>query len=464
MSANLGQTAAPATWNKRVFWRLILVQAGLMVLTIIRQEWLLLLLMPVVFLLLFALIERNPLHAIFLILFSIFFGSISNLPLASKIPQLFVVDLIFFVVVVSLVLRAIMRSDLLHISLATVEKWFLIFLGFCLLTVFKAVDPLRGLALFKNLLAGLLVFEIVLRFVKTREQIINLVQLLMFWGTVLAVIQLITMFNQGDLLETIRRKNIHLSFGSSNYIAAFYVVLIGLGLPRLFTPSLSTNKRLSLGAVIFLMLTCLFLTGSRGGVVALFVGFLVVLFRFRSLKKLLLILPFSLLVAIAIYLNPSSRIVFAGLVDFRTSASVLTRLELWLESWRLFRENPWFGVGLGNVDFHIHLKLSPVFYTKAHNLVLELLSEIGLPGFLLFAGFFAAVLMLQIRSCRRIENPTSNLLAWGFLCATLAAFVHSLFEPTITTYFFGIVFWIIIGLSVVLNRLAQNPQQGAVNE
>ncbi len=267
-------------------------------------------------------------------------------------------------VVVLLVLRAIMRSDLLHISLATVEKWFLIFLGFCLLTVFKAVDPLRGLALFKNLLAGLLVFEIVLRFVKTREQIINLVQLLMFWGTVLAVIQLITMFNQGDLLETIRRKNIHLSFGSSNYIAAFYVVLIGLGLPRLFTPSLSTNKRLSLGAVIFLMLTCLFLTGSRGGVVALFVGFLVVLFRFRSLKKLLLILPFSLLVAIAIYLNPSSRIVFAGLIDFRTSASVLTRLELWLESWRLFRENPWFGVGLGNVDFHIHLKLSPVFIPK----------------------------------------------------------------------------------------------------
>jgi hypothetical protein len=52
----------------------------------------------------------------------------------------------------------------------------------------------------------------------------------------------------------------------------------------------------------------------------------------------------------------------------------------------------------------------------------------------------------------------------GFLCATLAAFVHSLFEPTITTYFFGIVFWIIIGLSVVLNHLAQNPQQGAVNE
>jgi hypothetical protein len=25
------QTAAPATWNKRVFWRLILVQAGLIV-------------------------------------------------------------------------------------------------------------------------------------------------------------------------------------------------------------------------------------------------------------------------------------------------------------------------------------------------------------------------------------------------------------------------------------------------
>jgi len=62
-------------------------------------------------------------------------------------------------------------------------------------------------------------------------------------------------------------------------------------------------------------------------------------------------------------------------------------LHLWRESWQIFGQSPWLGVGFGQFAWH-HLQLLPALqqhyiqglYNNAHNLVFQLAAETGIVG------------------------------------------------------------------------------------
>ncbi len=124
---------------------------------------------------------------------------------------------------------------------------------------------------------------------------------------------------------------------------------------------------------------------------------------------------------------------------FGDGASGGIRLYLWRESWLMFTQSPWLGVGFGQFAWH-HFQLLPVLqqgnivglYNNAHNLIFQLAAETGVAGLLvLFAS-----LAVWLNGMRRATLDAAHW--WGYAALGVLA-IHSLLEyPLWYTYFVAV--------------------------
>lgn len=115
------------------------------------------------------------------------------------------------------------------------------------------------------------------------------------------------------------------------------------------------------------------------------------------------------------------------------------RLYLWHESWLMFIQSPWLGVGFGQFAWQ-HVQMLPVLrpsninglYNNAHNLFFQIAAEAGLAGLLvLFASLGA-----WLHGMRRATLDASRWWGWAVL-GVLGT--HSMLEyPLWYTYFVAI--------------------------
>lgn len=123
----------------------------------------------------------------------------------------------------------------------------------------------------------------------------------------------------------------------------------------------------------------------------------------------------------------------SGLTQYRPE-SVASRLALADIAWRGFLERP--VLGWGGENFRLaHQRLAPPEprgdgsrrrFDRAHSAPLEELVSGGLPGFLAWLGFWAAVFWAAVRGVRRLRGGW-RLLAAGSLAGLTAHFVQGLF-------------------------------------
>lgn len=119
----------------------------------------------------------------------------------------------------------------------------------------------------------------------------------------------------------------------------------------------------------------------------------------------------------------------------------------WNKAWLAFQSAPWFGHGWNSYGLQSFLinaeqknftnNILGVLFTHSHNMVLQLLAEVGLVGTLLvFAAMIAGVWRIVFRP----QNPASLLL----LCLIAVSLCHSMLEyPLWYIYFltpFGLMF------------------------
>ncbi len=442
---------------KKLFLLLLITELAFLLLSALRPQIALLMLVPLVGAVFFLFINRLPHYGLLLLVYGILLGPVSTIPLGDKVPEVFFVDFLLIFLCFTLFLRSLARRNTIAVRIVPIEIRFLIFIAFSFLTILPAVDFFRGLASLRNYIVGWIVLVLTLHYVKNSKQIRKLFWGLMIWGVVLSLLQLYQVLQQGNILLTVLTKNIHLSWGSSNYIAAFYAILIPLILSMIFTRGISSIAKGVLLCATLLMIISMFLTGSRGAVVALIVGLIVLLWRFHSWRMTTAFLFFCGFAGVIIFSIPSSQIIWQGLVGYQTSPSVLSRIELWQESLRIFRLHPILGVGLGNINYHV--QLAGTLFMRSHNLVLELLSETGIIGLLLFLSLLIGILRAQIKNCQQIQGDFQKSLAWGILAGTITALTHSMVEPNISSYMFSILFWLIVGISLKQNELNTSVKQ-----
>ena len=233
-------------------------------------------------------------------------------------------------------------------------------------------------------------------------------------------------------------------FALSNYFAGMLLVLIPVLWYRLSAwRSLRPIHAFMIGVALFVFLTALAFTFSRGAVAAFAAGLLLMALDRapgQRLRILLLLLAVGLGVVFIITVPLGRRLIdFAG----RSIVQITNdRIFIWQEALGTVQERPLLGVGFGN--YAVRLSEQP----WAHNFILQALVETGVIGALAYGGFLAGVgwTLLRVRSATRQSSD------WWVFHGMWAAFaimlLHNLVENTLIGVLYLFLFWPIQALGL----------------
>lgn len=249
---------------------------------------------------------------------------------------------------------------------------------------------------------------------------------------------------------------------SPNISSAFANVIFIIALTQIFADNESRTKWIyyytSASALAVIMIS-----GSRGGLIGCVVGlsavFLIRYFvRFgEKQKKQKIILTAMILLmgllglGVIFYFSMKSGRV--GLAD---------RFEFWVVAVQNWINNPWFGSGINTIGSEILSirSVPPVqLHTHAHNLFLNLLSEVGLLGFSIFLGFTGYLVYQYLQEYINHSSP----MALGSLGMIAVIFAHGLVDTLYIEPFILFTCLLIFGITAPKGGKIDPIGKGAVN-
>ncbi|WP_395729537.1 O-antigen ligase family protein [Nakamurella sp.] len=312
--------------------------------------------------------------------------------------------------------------------------------GFCLSFV-AAADPVTSLDLLLSYARDLLYFLVVYALLLSTDSLrtTTMVAVLVLAGLAgLTVIHEFVLHNAGSLYGLSRVPLVqeggaltprHAGTSSDvNFWSRLLILFTPMALSLLAMSRSARDRLLWAGATLALLLG-VYLTQSRGGFIALFVGLVVwAVLAGGWYRKSLLFLPVALLVIVPLS-GIGSRLgtLTAVLSGSTTTAdpSVVTRKRLQLDAWNMFLDRPITGHGIGsypalflqydrlaNFDDRVDIVVA------AHNFYFEQAADGGVVLLLCWAFFFGTVLFVALRTmigARGTGDDTSRFLALGVI-------------------------------------------------
>lgn len=242
----------------------------------------------------------------------------------------------------------------------------------------------------------------------------------------------------GPNASYIRRTN--LSTGNFNLNDLAMILTLGIPIAWYLVISAGKGRKANIlmivnGIYIPAALWAVTVTGSRGALVALIPVVLFMLGSFTQLKFFLRVLIFSALIGSLFYLQSfvpkQSFERLAGTKAEITEGDFNGRLRTWREGYDVFLEHPLLGIGSRAFDRAVDSGKS------AHNFILEVLVNLGIIGF----GLFAILLFITIQEIRRHPKLESRFWYSIFLTWMINASTHNFMTQKFT--------WLFLVLAVV---------------
>ncbi len=223
-----------------------------------------------------------------------------------------------------------------------------------------------------------------------------------------------------------------------NHYAGLMELLAPIPLVLSLTKLLGDKERIAAGIAAAVMVGTIFLSGSRGGMLAIFVElciFAVVLLRQRkNARAVVSVAAFAVvLVSMLIWLGGhqlSSRISSIS-TEAHTELSGGMRLSIDRDAFRMFRSKPILGWGLRT--FPVVYPQFRSFYTnffvnEAHNDYLQLLCEMGLLGFATMIWFLVVFYRTALLKIKNWMSEVSGAATLACMLGASGILVHSLFD------------------------------------
>ena len=191
--------------------------------------------------------------------------------------------------------------------------------------------------------------------------------------------------------------------GDPNYLAAVLVPAVALALFMVQAPRRGWH-RIPIALAGIACLVALFLTESRGGIVALAVTILMAIAFAGRVRRNVTVAVCGVLAMAAIYLTLIVPPQVLGRITQFTAGGGTGRTDLWKVAAKAFEAHPIAGVGLGNfvvveptfaVTFNSDLPRADLVVTQrqvVHNTYLHIAAELGLVGIVLFVGLLVAII------------------------------------------------------------------------
>jgi O-antigen ligase len=235
---------------------------------------------------------------------------------------------------------------------------------------------------------------------------------------------------------------------------------------------ISTSRALQAGiafacaaAILTGLIYSLSKTGFAAGIGALFVmGTIAVIFTFNGIKRWFGIGVLGVSAAMMFAFLPTHELASAYVsVLSNNPSSIEGRAPIWNDSRQLLSNYPLVGTGLGTFETaFLKYQTSNLDwdFAFAHNDYLQLASELGVVGFLIFGGLFAAVLRRTIRATHS-EDWNIRLLGVGCTGALAAIGIHSLADFNLYIPANALLLSWIVGMSMSLPKASYSSQSSS---
>ena len=258
------------------------------------------------------------------------------------------------------------------------------------------------------------------------------------YGAALAGFALIQGISSNGKLYWIRQPRmggwIYASYVNHNHYAGLMEMLVPIPLVLSLTHLASSKARTAAAATAAVMVGTIFLSGSRGGMLAIFAEVMILAVLLIKQKRglrtavgigVFLVIVVSLLVWVGGG-ELSRRIGTVGTYHSDISGDVRTYINR--DGFRMFLKRPVLGWGLG--AFPVVYPQFRTFYTnffvnEAHNDYLQLLVEMGLLGFLTMVWFLVTLYARAVKKLGNWSSDISGAVALAGLLGLSGILVHS---------------------------------------
>ncbi len=268
-----------------------------------------------------------------------------------------------------------------------------------------------------------------------------------------------TTWTDEDMFSEIETRVVS-TFENPNVFGEYLILLIPLCI-ALFFVSKKASERFSYFLCLFTSIVALIYTWSRGawlGCIASLIVFFVILskraisFYFLGVFALPLAIPFL----------PSSvteRFVSIGnMADSSTSY----RVFIWEASVKMIKDYFFTGIGVGTDAFQtVYSEYALAGIETAphsHNLYLQIMVELGIFGFAVFALTIALFIIKVFSYLKNGTDRSTKLISGAIMCGILAFLVQGITDYVWYNYRVFGIFWMLIALCVALINSSENEE------
>jgi len=280
-----------------------------------------------------------------------------------------------------------------------------------------------------------------------------------YWGFALAPIE--------HLLDESKNFRVSGTLGDPNYFCQFLLILVPLAFDRLKQEThflIRTLAFLALGIILFTIM----LTYSRGGIVGLIAMLIVFLLLY---PRYILIVSLTIFFSIPVLkvVTPDNYISRMTSLEYLmpdkanhpiAEDSFQGRKSEMLVAMKMFLDHPFTGVGFGAYDQHYQKYSQSVFLDfrheerEAHNRYLEILSETGIIGFMIYL-----LLLYLMFSGLLHARKTAIRMKRQDMEGIITAFLLSLVSLQITYIFlhdsWPRLSWLLVGIAFAIPNIVQ---------
>lgn len=193
-----------------------------------------------------------------------------------------------------------------------------------------------------------------------------------------------------------------------NFLSALFVLPTII----LFYRLLHERKAKKTYILFILFVLAILATGSRGGLISVGIGCMILFLKDGSLKKKILFIFLSFIVLMVLAAFEADKLDRYSIENLNDGSNVL-RFQLWSVAWDIFMSNPIFGRG-ANSMLNLGMAYGARINIMVHNTYLEILADYGILGFIMWVAPFILILR---KSVKQKHLLVTSILVATFFCA-----------------------------------------------
>ncbi len=247
---------------------------------------------------------------------------------------------------------------------------------------------------------------------------------------------------------------VYSTLGNPNVLGEYLLLLIPIVTAIMWTRKGILSKIFFFG-ILCIATLCMLFTQSRGCWLGLMLfAFIYVVFVNRRL------IPYGILfVLILPFFLPDSIMNRFLSIGNLSDTSTSFRVFIWLGTLNLLKDFGLYGIGLGEPAFGLiypFYSYSRVFAPHSHNLYLQLLTETGIAGLIIFAWLILGVARKSIKAYFTQPKSFAGIMSIALLAGIAGFLLQGAFDYVFYNYRVFLMFFMIIGMTVATCRRAVN--------